>query len=433
MIRDFFTALAITTGAGWAMAGGAAMADDWPQWRGPNRDAKSTETGLYTQWDADGPPLAYKTEGIGQGYAGVSVADGKVFTTGNQQGAQVVTAIDEANGKILWQTPITSDVPSHGYEGSRSTPTISEGLAYVVASSGAIVCLQTSDGSEVWRRPFSDWNGQMMSGWGFSESPLVDGDRVICTPGGPSGMVVALDKRSGDQIWACQLPDYGNEQAAGGKDLKDGAGYSSAIITEGGGVKQYVQLVGRGLVGIRARDGKLLWRYDRVANGTANIPTPIATGDYVFASTAYGTGSALLKLQSDGKDNVKVEEVYWLDSNQLQNKHGGMVLVDGYIYCGTGNGDGRPICVELKSGDVAWGPVRGEGRGESSVVYADGHVIYRRDNGTVMLVKATPDEFQVVQSFDPEYQEGKSWAHPVVAGGRLYLREQDTLMVYKLR
>lgn len=270
----------------------------------------------------------------------------------------------------------------------------------------------------------------MMSGWGYSESPLVDGNLVLCTPGGSKGMIVALDKESGSQVWASTLPSYGDEQGVGGKDLKDGAGYSSIVISNGAGVKQYVQLVGRGVIGVRAEDGKFLWRYERVANGTANIPTPIVKGDYVFTSTAYGTGTALLKLASAVDDSVKIEEVYWLESNQLQNKHGGMVLVDGFVYAGTGNGDGLPVAVNFETGEKAWGPVRGEGRGESSIVYADNHLVVRRDDGTVMLMKANPNKFDLVQSFMPEFQQGKSWAHPVIANGKLFLREQGTLLVY---
>lgn len=246
-------------------------------------------------------------------------------------------------------------------------------------------------------------------------------------------MVVALDKMTGKDIWACTLPDYGDESGAGGKDLKDGAGYSSVVISEAAGVRQYVQLVGRGLIGVRASDGKLLWRYARVANGTANIPTAIVQDDLVFTSTAYGTGSALLRLKSDGQGGVMASEEYWLEANQLQNKHGGMILVDGYIYCGTGNGQGLPVCAKLESGEIAWGPERGKGSGEASVCYADGHIVMRRDNGTVMIVRATPEKFELVHSFEPAFQDGKSWAHPVIANGVLYLREQNQLMAYRLK
>ncbi len=212
---------------------------------------------------------------------------------------------------------------------------------------------------------------------------------------------------TGDEIWTSQLPSYDDETGLNGKALKDGAGYSSIVISEGAGVKQYVQLVGRGLIGVRASDGKFLWRYDQVANGTANIPTAMVDGDYVFTSTGYNTGSALLKLTSDG-DGVKAEEVYWLDGKKLQNKHGGMTLVDGYIYCGHGNGSGLPICVNMKTGEIAWGPERAEGKDETSLIYADGHIIFRREDGTVILAKATPKKFDVVGTFKPAYQEGKT-------------------------
>lgn len=410
-----------------------ANSEDWPQWRGADRANRSSETGLFATWKADGPPLAWVAEGMGSGYANVSISGGKAFTTGNRDGHQAVIAVDTKTGKVLWTAAISSSDPKHGYDGSRSTPTIDGDKLYVVSSDGAIHCLNVSDGQTVWKRDFSQWKGRMMSGWGFSESPLVDGSLVICTPGGSDAMVVALDKNSGNDVWACPLPFGGDSTDAGGKPLKDGAGYASAIISNGGGVKQYVQFVGRGLIGIRASDGKLLWQYTRVANGTANIPTAIAQGDYVFTSSGYGTGSALLKLSAQGKDGVKAEEVYWLGGNEMQNKHGGMTLVDGYIYCGHGNGNGLPICVEMASGKIAWGPQRAAGNGETSTIYADGHIIFRRENGTVILAKATPESFTEVGNFMPVFQDGKSWAHPVISGGILYLREQNKLMAYKLR
>ena len=415
------------------MAGASLAQSDslWPQWRGADRDNLSDETGLFETWDDDGPDLAWTATGLGSGYASISIAEGKIFSTGNDDNEQFVVALD-MDGKNLWKQAVTETKPEHGYDGARSTPTFDDGMLYVVTSAGSVVCLKAEDGSIVWQRDFSDWNGEMMSTWGFSESPLVDGDRVVCTPGGDKGMVVALDKKTGEEVWASKLPGYDTEEGTNGKNLKDGAGYASIRISNGGGVKQYVQLVGRGLIGIRASDGELLWRYARVSNGTANIPDAIIDGDYVFTSTGYKTGAALLKLTANG-DGVDAEEVYWLGGRDLSNKHGGMTLVDGYVYCGHGNGSGLPICVELKTGENAWGPERAEGKGETSMVYADGHLVMRRDDGTVMLVTATPDKFDIVHTFTPEFQEGKSWAHPVIAGGHLYLREQDKLMAYKLK
>jgi outer membrane protein assembly factor BamB len=411
---------------------GPSAADDWLQWRGADRANRSAETGLFGTWGADGPPLAWMGEGMGEGYASVSVADDTVYTTGNDAQSQFAVAVDARTGKRIWKQPITSAPPKHGYEGSRTTPTIDGDRLYVVSSDGKLVCLRRRDGTTRWSRDFSDWGGKMMSGWGFSESPLIDGERVICTPGGDRGLLVALDKMTGDEVWACTPPSFEREDGLNGKPLRDGAGYASAVISQGGGVKQYIQLVGRGLIGVRAADGKFLWRYSEIANGTANIPTPIVDGDLVFTSTGYNTGSALLKLERDG-DGVQADEVYRLQSDELQNKHGGMTLVDGHIYCGHGNGQGLPTCVNLATGKIAWGPLRAEGNGEASLVYADGHLIIRRENGTVMLVKASPEQYELVRWFTPAFQQGKSWAHPVIAGGKLYLREQDKLMCYTLQ
>ncbi len=409
------------------------LAEDSTQFRGNQRDGKSNETGLWSSIATGAPQLLWTAKGMGKGYASVSVVGDRIFTSGNSGKGQAIVAASTKDGSVLWSTPITPADPKHGYDGSRTTPTVDGDRLYVVGSSGSIVCLSAADGKIVWTRPFSDWDGKMMSGWGFSESPLVDGDRVVCTPGGPKGMIVALNKMTGDTIWTSTLPDYGQEKGRNGEALKDGAGYASIMISNGGGVKQYVQLVGRGVIGVRASDGKLLWRYEGVANATANIPTVIVDGDNVFCSTAYNTGSALLKLQSSGKDEVKMTEVYRLAANVMQNKHGGMVLVNGYIYCGDGNGSGNPICVKLADGSIAWGPERAPGKGESSITYADGIVVFRRDDGIVDLVQATPEKFNLIANFKPDFQEGKSWAYPVIADGKLYLREQDKLMCYKLK
>ena len=411
---------------------GILKAEDWLQWRGPERANLSSETGLYTQWGEDGPPLAWMAEGLGAGYASVTVQGDRIYTTGNFPDSQSALALDAKDGKIVWKTAITQGAPKHGYEGSRTTPTIDGDRLYMVSSDGRIVCLNRDTGTEVWSRKFADWGGKMMSGWGYSESPLVDGDWVLCTPGGKEGMVVALDKISGKQVWAAKLPDYGDEEGINGKGIRDGAGYASVVISNAAGVKQYIQLVGRGLIGIRASDGKLLWRYARVSNGTANIPTALVDGDFVFTSTAYNTGSACLKLVAEG-NGVSAKEVYWLDSKQFQNKHGGMTLVDGYIYAGHGNGSGLPICVNMKTGEIAWGPERSAGKGETSLIYADGRIIMRRQDGVVILLEATPQEYREVGTFEPAYQEGKTWAHPTIANGNLYLREQGKLMCYKLK
>lgn len=404
-----------------------APAKDWPQWRGTDRTGLSTETGIIKSWENAPPKLLWNVEGSGKGYSSVSIADGVLYTTGNFEGdvkGQGVSAFSTKDGKLLWQTPITDSVPKHDSGGARCVPTIDGDRLYVTTSNGAIACLSTK-GKLLWSKDFKkEWDGKMMSSWGFSESPLVDGDRVLCTPGGDDAFMVALDKMTGATKWKTKIGELG-------KRGRDGAGYGSIVISNGGGVKQYVQMAGRGVVGIRAKDGHFMWNYNKVANSTANISTPIADGDHIFCSTGYGTGSALLKLVAKGSGAV-AEEVYFLRPKTLQNHHGGLLLIDGHIYGAHKHNGGDPICVEMNSGEVKWGPEKGVGHDSACVTYADGHLIYRYQSGHVALVKATPKGYELKGSFMPAHQERESWAHPVVSDGKLYLREQNRIMCYKL-
>ncbi len=402
----------------------------WPQWRGVNRDGISADLGLLPDWKSSPPKLLWMAEGLGKGWASLSVVGDRIYTTGDLEDGQAVIALNAADGTVVWTKTLTDGVPEHSYPGGRCTPTVDGDRLYVVTSAektGGIACLQAKDGKVLWQKCFHDsWGGKMMSQWGFSESPLVDGDWVLCTPGGKEAMIVALNKMTGDEVWRSALPADGS--------LDEGAGYSSIVISEGAGVKQYVQLAGCGVIGVRAKDGKFLWSYEAVANDTANIPTCITRGDYVFAATGYNQGSGLVKLVAKD-DGVAAEEVYFHSGRELQNKHGGMVLIDDHLYLGHGNARGYPACVEFATGKIVWGGKRqkGVGRGEASVVYADGNIIFRSADGTVALFAASPDGFQLKGTMKPEYQEGKSWAHPVVTGARLYLREQNKLMCYDLR
>ena len=399
-------------------------AGDWPQWRGPERNGKSSETGIITSWEQRKPKLLWMGEGMGAGYASISLVGARIYTTGNLADGQGVVAVDAASGKVLWSKVLTDKTPKHGFEGARCTPTVDGDRLYVTTSNGSIACLST-DGELVWQKDFEkEWGGRMMSGWGFAESVLVDGDIAVCTPGGAEAMMVALDKKSGREIWKCKVPDLGE----GGKD---GAGYGSVVISNGAGVKQYVQMTGRGVIGVRAADGKFLWGYNRVANKTANIPDAVVSGDHVFCATGYGTGSALLKLVKSG-DGVNAEEVYFLDGNTVQNHHGGMILDDGYIYLGHKHNGGDPVCLEMKTGEVKWHCKEPVGKKSACVTYADGHLIYRYQSGELALVEATPQAYRLKGTFKPDYQEKESWSHPVISGGRLYLREQDKLMCYEL-
>jgi outer membrane protein assembly factor BamB len=417
--------------AGFAALAASAAAQqakvDWPQWRGPNRDAISKDTGLLKQWTAGGPPLAWRATGLGAGFSSLSIANGRLYTMGDVDGSQHVIALDPSNGKILWKARV-GPVWDDQYPGPRGTPTTDGELLYAVGTDGDVVCLENATGKERWRRHLErDFGGRMMSGWRFSESPLVDGERVLVTPGARDAAIVSLDKKTGKEIWRSAVPDLGPKG-------RDGAAYASIVVTEGAGVRQYVQVLGRGVAGFRVSDGRFLWGYNGVANGTANVSTPVVRGDFVFASTGYQTGSALLKLRKNG-DGVEAAEVYFLDNRTFQNHHGGFVLVGDHVYGGHGHRLGFPTCVELATGKVVWGGegLRNEGRGSAAVAYADGHLYFRYEDGTVMLIEATPSGYKPKGHFTLPDVRKPSWPHPVVAGGRLYLREQDSLYVYDVK
>ena len=403
-----------------------AARGDWPQWHGPKRDNVSTETGLSRQWGPNGPALAWQASGLGLGFSSLAITNGRIFTMGDHGAEQFIEALDAQTGKMLWKTKVG---PSHEdeYGGPRSTPTVDGALLYAVGTEGDLVCLDTATGKEVWRRSLpKDFGGRMMSDWKFSESPLVDGDRVIVTPGAREATLVALDKKTGKEVWRTATPDLG----PGGRD---GAAYSSVVISNGAGVKQYVQLLGRGVIGVRASDGKFLWNYNKVANQVANIATPLVSGDYVFASTGYQTGAAMLKLAKSG-DGVTATEAYWLDGKTFQNHHGGYVLVGQHIYGGHGHRRGAPICIDLASGKIVWGGegTRNEGTGSAAVTTADNLLYFRYEDGTMMLIEATPEGYKPKGHFKIPGVSRPSWAHPVVLDGKLYLREDDKLLVYNV-
>jgi outer membrane protein assembly factor BamB len=398
----------------------------WPQWRGPDRTGVSRETGLLTSWPDGGPRQVWAASGLGQGFSSVAVAAGRILTMGDRRDGQYVIALDEATGRELWSRRV-GGVHRDQYAGPRGTPTIDGDRTYVLDTDGDLVSLETATGREVWRRSLPDEYGARTPGWMFAESPLVDGDRVLIAPGTSRAAVVALDKMTGREIWRTAAPALGRQGV-------DGPEYSSIVISNGAGVKQYIRLLGRGVIGVRASDGELLWSYDRVVNGTANIPTPVVSGNLVFVSTGYGAGAALLELMPDVESGVSAVERYFLQGRTFQNHHGGMVFVNGYLYAGTGHNNGLPICLELVSGRVTWGgDFRNAGTGSAAVTAADGHIYYRYQNGRMLLVEANPREYREKGSFEIPNVRQPSWSHPVVAGSRLYLREQDALYVYDLR
>jgi len=404
-------------------------ASDWPQWRGPNRDGVSGETGLLQQWPAGGPKLLWSShqvnrkKGVGVGYSSVVVAGGKIFTLGDRDRFCNVFALDETTGRELWAAKIGA---AEG-DGPRCTPTVDGDRVYALSRQGVLVCLGAAKGDLLWQKDFQhDFGGSMMSSWGYSESPLVDGDKVVCTPGGDRAALVALDKYKGMPLWQAAVPPA--------KRNNNGAGYASVVVAEAGGVRQYISLLGSGLIGVEAMKGKFLWRYDRIANGTANIPTSIIWGDRVFCSTGYGTGAALLRLVplNGGCD---VREEYFLKGKELQNHHGGMVRVGDYVYGGHGHNEGHPFCLEMKTGRMMWGPKDSVGGGSAAVVYADGRLYFRYQDGVTALIEANPKVYRLVSEFTPPSANPRQnfWSHPVVANGRLYLRDNQTLLCYDVR
>jgi glucose dehydrogenase len=399
-----------------------ATSHDWPQFRGPNRDAVSTEKGLLKDWPKGGPPIAWKQKGLGGGYSAPSIANGRIYGMSYQGNDEVVWARDEATGNPLWTTRIAAK-GSVGYnEGPRSTPTVDGDRVYAVGVQGDLACLDASTGKPVWAKNYKrDFRGKMMSGWGYSESVLVDGDKVVGTPGADDAALAAFDKKTGRVIWTARVPDGG------------GSGYASVMPAEVGGVRMYITWLKKKLVGVSAKDGELLWENVRPANGVANIPTVIVKNDLVFASTGYQSGATLLKLRASGSQ-VTAEEVYDLPGNQVQNHHGGMVLVGDYVYLGHGHSAGRPICVELATGKVVWKADQPVASGSAGVVYADGNLVFRHQEGRVALVEATPAGYKLHGSFDqPDRSKANAWSHPVIANGKLYLRDQDVLICYDLR
>ncbi|MBM4033677.1 MAG: polyvinylalcohol dehydrogenase [Planctomycetes bacterium] len=419
MVRGFWLACAV------AVAQLGAMAADWPHFRGPKCDGICTETGLLKEWPAEGPKLLWTATGAGKGYSSMSIVGGKLYTMGDLRGetggdAQHIIAFDLETQKVLWTAKVGGP---HG-DGSRCTPTVDGGLVYAVGTDGNLVCVQAADGKEVWRKSFgSDFGGRMMSGWKYSESPLIDGDKLVCTPGGDKAAIVALNKKTGETIWKCEpLKPVG------------GAGYASIVVSEGAGVRQYITLFGRGALSAKADDGKCLWQYPRIGNGTANIPSPVVDGDHVFVSTAYGTGAALLKLSAaDG--GVKAEQVYFLDAKTFQNHHGGMVKVGDHIYAGSGHNAGAPTCIEMKTGKVVWQESQ-PGGGSGAALFADGNLIIRYQGKEVCLIGASPDGYKLKGKFTPPNKPGMggpAWPHPVIADGKLYLRHSNYIFCYDVK
>lgn len=391
-------------------AAALAAEKDWPQWQGPDRTNISTETGLMKQWPSQGPPQVWVTTGIGSGYGSVAISGDHIYVQGSDGKNSFVHCLDRANGKTLWTTPLGPAGSNDKGSGPRATPTVEGNRVYALSENGDLACLDARNGKPVWAMNIlQKFHGSNIK-WLISESPLVDGEKLVVTPGGERAGVVALDKNTGDTIWKAE-------------ELGDAAGYSSCIVADVQGVRTIMTITAGGGVGIRASDGKLMWRYDKVANRVANISTPVFSGDKVFYTTDYGTGCALLALKAQN-GLVSAEEVYF--NKNMKNHHGGVVLSNGHIY---GFSSEILTCIDFESGILKW---QNRSVGKGSLTYADGNLYVLSESNKVALVEANPDQYVEKGRFEIEDQGFPSWAHPVVCGGRLYIRNQGSLAVYNI-
>jgi outer membrane protein assembly factor BamB len=384
---------------------------DWPQWRGPERTGLSSEAGLLKQWPASGPSQIWSISNLGEGYGSLAVKGDRIYVQGTSGAASAVFCLNRADGKTVWTASLGPKVNEGRGNGPRSTPTLDDDRIYVLTENGDLACLRARDGSRIWSKNMLKEFGGENPHWLISESPLVDGNRLIVTPGGNGAGLVALDKMTGKTIWTT-------------KDLSDEAGYSSPIVADVGGVRTIMNFTSRSGVGVRANDGKVMWRYARAANGTANCTTPVFADNKVFFTSAYGTGAGLLGLSAQNGE-VKAQEIYF--TKDMQNHHGGVVLVNGYLY---GFSNSILTCIEFASGKKMWSN-RSVGKG--ALTYADGMLFLLGENNTAGLAEASPNNYVEKGRFQIADQGKPSWAHPVVVGGKLYIRNQGILTCYDVK
>jgi outer membrane protein assembly factor BamB len=391
----------------------AACALDWPQWRGPDRSDVSKESGLLKEWPEGGPKRLWTYQNAGNGYSGPAIVNGKLLTTGTRDGSEVLIALDANTGQELWTAKV-GDILKNGWgDGPRGTPSVDGDRVYALGGQGTLICAQIGDGKVAWQITMQELGGRI-PGWGYTESVLVDGNQVVCTPGGEKGALAALDKTTGKLLWQS-------------KEFTDLAQYSSIIAAEHNGARQYIQLTMQSLVGISAKDGKLLWKSPWPGR-TAVIPTPIFQDGCVYVTSGYGVGCKLVKL---GAGNA-VSDVY--ENKVMKNHHGGVVLVDNHLY---GHADPGWVCQNFKTGEEVWNH-RGFGKG--ALGYADGRLYCLEENtGTVALVEASPKGWKEHGrlKLDPQSRirssQGRIWTHPVISNGKLYLRDQDLIHCYDVK
>lgn len=401
-----------------AAAQTTATSAEWPQFHGPRRDNRSTDTGLLKRWPDGGPTLLWQASGLGEGWATVAIRGGKIYTAGNLDKDTVITALDLA-GRRLWQAK-NGPAYDRQFPGARSTPTVADGKLYHLNGDGDVICLDAQTGRTLWRLSMAQEFQGRNTQWGLAESLLVDGPHVICCPGGPAVGMVTLDKDTGKTVWTCT-------------GIDDKPAYASPILVEYGGLRQIVTMTATAVVGVAADTGKLLWKYDHPAPYDVNVSTLIFhDGQLAFCGT-WGRGTTKLKLHVDG-DRSTVERLW--HTKELDNEHGGVVLVDGYLY-GLADGNHRNrhwACLAWDTGKTQYATKGLEGPRSATLTYADGMLYLLNERGTVALAPARPDGFEIVSQFKlPKQGEGPTWAHPVVCAGRLYVRHGQYLYAYDVR
>lgn len=390
------------------------LSADWPQWRGAGRVGHSPDTSILAPWPKSGPKQTWVFKDAGVGYSSFSIVGTRLFTMGARQESEQVICLDATTGKELWATSLGPVYENNWGDGPRSTPTVDGDHLYALSATGILACLNIKDGTEVWKVDVVKSLGGELQGWGYTESVLIDGDHVICTPGGQQGTMAALDKKTGAVVWQSSK-------------LKGPAQYSSPIRIEVNGQPQYAQLLMNKVVGIAPKDGALLWETS-FPGRVAVIPTLVFHDNSVYATAGYGTGCQMIKL-----DGAEPEVVY--EEKSITNHHGGVIVVDGKIY---GHSDkGGWTCQDFLTGKIEW---QDESLGKGTCTYAAGHLICVDENdGTVVLATAKPDKWQEISRFKLAPQtslrkkEGRIWSHPVVVNGRLYLRDQDLIFCYNVQ
>ncbi len=401
-----------------ALVSGSAAAEDWPQWRGPNRDGISRETGLLREWPAGGPELVFRARGIGEGFSSIAIADGRILTLGSVSGREWVFALDEATGAILWSTPHSDEYNDWRGDGPRSVPTVAHGRVHALGARGQLSVLDAATGQIVWTLDLLEHFGARNISWGISESPLVLEDRILVSPGARRAGFAALDRNTGEVLWT----------AAG-----DEAGYASPIPIDLEGAPHVAFFSGDRAVGIRPSDGAVLWSYDRASNGTANIATPVLISNrdgvaQLFVTSDYGTGGGLIELRAGSGGEVTAEEA-WFTRN-LRAHHMTPIFHEGVLY---GFSGAILSAVRAGDGELFW---RDRGFPKGALAFADERLYLVSEDGDIGLMEPSRSGYLERGRFAfPERDRSRRelWSHPVVANGRLYVRDQDVLLGWTVR